>query len=481
MAGFILISWPFIALGIFAALGPARGLIWSVAIGYLFLPERYGFDLPALPPYDKYTAISLSALLGVVMFRGREPRDRDMVTRDHAFPKIMIFLLLLVVFSPVGTWLTNTEALVNGALVRQGLTVRDFISMVTESVIMVIPLVLAWRVLYKPEHHRELLIAMVALGLIYSLLVLFEWRMSPRLNIWIYGYFQHDWLQHVRGGGFRSIVFLQHGLAVGFFLLTSVLAAIALSRKGGELRGITLITGLWLLCVLFMSRNFGSSLLAIAFIPIVLMSPLKLQVRIASIAAVIFLTYPVLKQSGLSPDTWVNGFVEKVSPQRAQSFGWRISNETLLLDRALEKPLFGWGGWARMRVFNEWGRDISTVDGIWVVVLGQRGWLGFIAQFGLIVAPVWFVLRAQKRKPITPYIAGMLVITTVNLIDMIPNSTLSPMAFLLLGAVAAFVQFDAKASTVQPEEASERADRQTRYSRFTPDDKRTSRAYQRQI
>lgn len=481
MAGFVLIAWPLVALGIFAALGPARGLIWSVAVGYLFLPEGYGFDVPALPPYHKYTAISLASLIGVLIFRGREPWDRSMVTRDNLLPRILIFLLVVLVLSPLGTWMTNPETLFNGPVVRNALSVRDFISMVTDSVIMILPMFLAWRVLHKPEHHRDLLIAVVALALVYSLLVLFEWRMSPQLNIWVYGYFQHSWLQHVRGGGFRPIVFLQHGLVVGLFLLTAILAAFALSRDGRSQRPAMILIGLWLFLVLLLSRNFGALLMAVAFIPVVLLVPFKLQMRVAVIAGGLFLLYPVLKQSGLSPDAWFNGFIEGISPRAAQSFGWRIANEELLLERALEKPLFGWGGWGRMRVFNEWGRDISTVDGLWIVTIGQRGWIGFIALFGLVIAPLLFVLRAAKRKPVSACIGGMMVITTANLIDMIPNSTLSPLAFLMLGAMAAFAQFDPRSSEAgQPEETAQ-ARGPVRHSRFAPGRQRDPTPYRRRI
>lgn len=50
--------------------------------------------------------------------------------------------------------------------------------------------------------------------LAYSLLALWEVRMSPRLNREIYGFFGHSWSQHVRYGGYRPILFLNHGIWV---------------------------------------------------------------------------------------------------------------------------------------------------------------------------------------------------------------------------------------------------------------------------
>ena len=47
--------------------------------------------------------------------------------------------------------------------------------------------------------------------------MLVEVRLSPQINTWIYGFFQHDFIQMMRYGGFRPIVFLPHGLWVAFF------------------------------------------------------------------------------------------------------------------------------------------------------------------------------------------------------------------------------------------------------------------------
>ena len=55
-------------------------------------------------------------------------------------------------------------------------------------------------------------------------LVIWEARMSPQINQQLYGFFAHDWLQHIRNG-FRPIIFLAHGLRVGIFLAMAMVAA----------------------------------------------------------------------------------------------------------------------------------------------------------------------------------------------------------------------------------------------------------------
>lgn len=463
MAAAALIAWPVVTLILFIALGPARGLIWSVSVGYLFLPEAYGFDLPGLPPLKKGTVLSLGLLPPALLYWTKV--DRVPVAAPFFRFSVLscLTVLLLGSFATVGT---NTETLVNGPVVRNALSSRDAISMMSDIVLWLVPFLLAWRFLRKPKHHREVLIAVVALGLIYTLPVLFELRMSPQLNNWIYGYFPHSWTQHVRGGGYRPIVFLRHGLWVGFFLFSVALAAMALSREKVMVRPLWILAGIWCFVVLVLSRNLGATLLAVAFLPVVLAFGLKMQIRVASIAALVLLSYPLLSQASLTPATKLLETIQPLSPERAQSLQFRLDNEHLLLERALEKPTFGWGGWNRQRVFDERGRDQTITDGLWIIIIGTRGWVGYLAFFGLLTLPILFLLRASRRKEITPAISGMSLIMAGNYIYMIPNSTLSPIAFLMLGAVAAYVLYGAAENEEPSTPIKPEREGSPRYTRF---------------
>jgi hypothetical protein len=63
---------------------------------------------------------------------------------------------------------------------------------------------------------RDLALGIVIGGLIYVPFCLVEMRFSPQWHTWSYGYFQHDFTQVFRFGGYRPVVFMEHGLAVGF-------------------------------------------------------------------------------------------------------------------------------------------------------------------------------------------------------------------------------------------------------------------------
>lgn len=468
MATVALMAWPALALIFFARLRAARGLIWSVLVGYLFLPEAFALDLPSLPPLDKRAAIALASILGTLMFPDPKPQVRPART---AFPVLMYGLFALLIGASIATTVTNGSALVNGDVVRPGMRFVDLRTMTAASITTFTPLFLAYLHLTKPEHHREFLVALVTLGLLYSLMALIELRLSPKFHIWTYGYFQHQWLQHVRGGGFRPALFLKHGLWVGFFLFTVAMAAMILSQTNHKNAKLYFWVAGWMLVILVLSRNLGATALGLIFAPLVLMLSVKMKVRLAAFLALFFLSYPMLLSIGASPAHRVLDWVEPYAPERAASLAFRLSNEERLIERALERPAFGWGIWGRGRVLDERGVDLSVTDGIWIVTLGERGWLGFLGFFGTLIIPLLALLMRNRLQPPSPEIAGIALIMGINFLYLIPNSTLSPIGLMLVGTIAASMRFKPMAAPLAVSESSEAdspADEgtRTRYSRF---------------
>ena len=83
---------------------------------------------------------------------------------------------------------------------------------------------------------------------------------------------------------------------------------------------------------------------------------------------------------------------EKFSPERGPSLQFRFDNEKILVDKALDGTLFGWGGWNRSRVFDEEGKDISVTDGLWIITLGTRGIYGLVLLTIVVLLPVILLL-----------------------------------------------------------------------------------------
>lgn len=464
-----LTTWPLISLVLFAVMGPARGLIWSVSVGYLFLPE-FTLNLPGLPGYGKREAIAIGALMGAAATAKRSPAPVS------ALPVRVMFrcLLTLLVLSPLITVMLNSRPIIIGPTVLTGLGLWDYQNILLPILAGIVPWLLARRFLHTPEYHRDLLAALVMLGLVYSLAVLFELRMSPQLNNMVYGFFPHSWIQHLRGGGFRPLVFLRHGLWLGFFLLMVVLAAAAMVRSKKENRAFYFVAAVWMMLVLMVSRNLGAAVLGLLFVACVFLSP-KAQIRIAVIVAVLFTINPLVRSSYEQP---LLALAEQASIHRANSLRTRFDNETLIYDHAMEKPVFGWGHRSRWRVHDERGEDITLSDGVWIIVMSQRGWVGFIAFFGLLILPVLLLRRVAKSRPVTPGTSALALMIGANLIYMIPNSTLSPIGWMVAGALAGFVQFvpakdraEDKEDDVSGQQAVPRRSSGPVYSRFSPDNR----------
>ena len=463
-----LFAWPVISLGLFAGLGVVRGFITAIIAGYLLLPENFMLDLPVLPPYDKRTAITAGLMLALIVFhKNFQEVAGETRSVDRSFGVAFSLCVVILLLVPTFVYLTNRSPLYFGPTVLDAHTPKDVISGVWTTLVVMMPFFFARRILATEESHKMLLQTLLAAGFLYSFLALFELRMSPQLNNWIYGYFPHQWLQHIRGGGFRPVVFLQHGLWLGFFLLSVVLAAIAMSRSSDpKMRMIYLLGALWMFAVLFLSRNLGATLLGIMFVPVVLMLGRRLQLLAATGVASLFLSYPVLLQSNVLPIDRFLTAVEQASPKRAQSLETRLTNDQLFLERAQEKPLFGWGRYGRWRIYDERGKDLSIADGLWIIILGTTGWVGYIGFFGLFTLPVLALVRVRKRKDLTLVTTGMAVIMAANFVYLIPNAALNTIGYVMAGALAGFVQFDLKRSpqTTETEDAND--PRRVRYTRF---------------
>jgi len=134
-----------------------------------------------------------------------------------------------------------------------------------------------------------------------------------------------------------------------------------------------------------------------------------------------------LRISGhISGERMIN-WVEKISVQRAASFKTRLDNETMLTEKAMERPLFGWARWGRSRIYNRWGKDISITDGLWIIALGQTGLFGLSMLTLSFLAPLW---RFTRQFPPTVWLhpraapaVAVAAIVAITMIYNVPNST----------------------------------------------------------
>ncbi|MBM3605525.1 MAG: hypothetical protein FJX25_12475 [Alphaproteobacteria bacterium] len=432
LAFMVLVAWPAAVAVIFSRLNYEKAVIWSFLLGYLLLPPVVTINLPMLPNLDKYSVTAMAALAGAVILR-----------QNAQVPWIrpegwVLILVLLGIFVPFVTAVTNSEPLIEGVSFRPGLSLYDGISGMVGGVLEIIPFILGYMVLSSPAAIRQWLLALVVAVLGYSLPMLIEVRLSPQLNVWIYGFFAHDFGQMMRQGGFRPMVFLSHGLWVALLASVAVIAAAVQVRESDStLRSRNLAILLYLALVLVLCKSVAALLYAIALVPLVLLTPPRLQVRLAGLVALVVLSYPLARWLDLVPTETIGNIALDYSADRAQSLTFRFDNEKVLLERASQKLWAGWGGWTRNLIVDPTNGRISSIsDGQWVVTMTTSGVLGYLASFGLLCGSVMRIALARGRSRLDGWTAGLCLIMVASLIDLIPNATLTSLTWLSAGALA---------------------------------------------
>jgi hypothetical protein len=310
-------------------------------------------------------------------------------------------------------------------------------SMILTAIVTVLPYLLARRYLATPEDHVRLLRGLTIFGTLYSLPALVEIRLSPQVSRMIYGYLTQPFAISIRDGGFRPVVFLHGGLWLAIFLAMTTIAAFALWKHQGN-KGRWQIGAIWLVATLALCHSLGALAIAVALVPIALVVPVRVQVYFATFIAMTIVIYPALRGADVIPVDQIVAIANSISEDRAKSLEFRLKNEDILLAHAQKKPLAGWGGWGRSRVFDEiTGQDISVTDGMWIIVIGISGWIGYVATFGLLVAPVIrLAFRRRRQVPVSLATSGLCLVLVANLIDLIPNATLTPVTWLVAGSLA---------------------------------------------
>lgn len=466
-----ILIWPLVVVILFRALPIPKAVAISIVAGYLLLPTELAFDLPVLPAFGKNLAASLPALLMALFMARRQnpytvrPSLQKDVPRalDGWFPKAVLpaICVLVLIGNPFLTVMMNGDAIVFPGRTLPGLRPYDAAASVLSSGMALLPFFLARKFLAHPRDQAMLLGLLCLAGLAYSLPALFEVRMSPQLNRMVYGFFPHSWAQHVRAGGFRPLVFLEHGLRLGIFLAICLLASLGFLRtcKSGE-RWRFWLAALWLLMTLVLSKNLGATIITLLFAPLILFFGARLQLLSAAVFAAVVLVYPMARGAGIIPTEFIVSTVSDTnSSERAQSLNFRFTHEDMLMAKANERPLFGWGGWGRSRIYNEMGNDISVTDGTWIIIFGTSGWIGYLAQFGLLTLPI-ILLAFRRGNEVTLASSALCLILAANLVDLLPNSSLTPITWLMAGAVVGRLEAKridepkSEVETVQPQRIS---------------------------
>ena len=416
----------------------ANATLWSILAGALLLPVETAVDLPLIPPLNKASVPNLAALFVCQFIIGK---------RIKLLPKLgaVKWLLFAYILSPFVTALLNSDPVIAGPRFIKSIEYYDALSAVIRQIIFIIPFLLGMNLLRNANEHEVLLRVLVVAGVFYSFPMLLEVRLSPQLHKWIYGLSPRGFGQQIRNGGFRPVVFLGHGLWVAFFTMSSVVASAVFWKNRrtifGYSSGFILI---YLGIVLFFCKSMASIIYAIFIVSLVCCIKPNTQVKLAKFIVIFVLIFPLMKIGNYFPGNEMVNVIAEYNEKRAESLLFRLKNEDLLLSRARERLFFGWGSWGRNRVYdNKTGKDLSVTDGRWIIVLGEYGLIGYLAEFGLLALSVtrcFRVIRYVNNNSERVILGGLSLLMAISMVDLLPNASVTPWTWLLAGALIGRVE-----------------------------------------
>jgi hypothetical protein len=438
-----LLGWVPLTVLLFALYPSRRAFLISMVGGWLFLPVCI-IKLKAVPEYSKLTAATYGCLLGTAIF------DWGKIAgfRFRWFDLPMICWCLTPYVSSIQNdlgWYDGVSAIIQNAVLWGA------------------PYFLG-RIYFRDwESFRELGIAIVIGGILYIPLCLIEIRLSPQLHRMVYGFSQGSFSETHRMGGYRPMVFLQHGLAVGMWMTSASLCALWLwqSKSVKQLLGLPILcwvvalimttvlckslAGLGFLCAgIGILYSVKLTKLPILFIPVILVAPTYMFVRTYSISHHV----DEIQESIGQPHAVGEPLGEEAvaiclklfGEERTQSFETRVRSENQLAARALEQPWFGWGRWNRNRVHDKMGKDAAPTDGLWVIALGVSGIVGLCAfTLTMLLPPLLVWYRCPMKLWDHPGVAAavaMAVLLSLYMCDNILNAMPDPIFTLALGGLA---------------------------------------------
>jgi hypothetical protein len=413
----------FVPLGVLLfAFMPARlAVAWVFVLGWMFLPPNVGYGVPILPDWAKPIAISFTALLGALIFDS---------ARLFRFRPAWYDL-------PVVAWMIWPffVSMVNG------LGVTDGVSAIYGNCTW-------WGIAYflgrvyfaDPAGIRVLAWSIVVGTILYTPFVLYELVMSPQLNRMLYGYHQTGFGMTRRGSSWRPMVFMQHGLMLTLWMCSGALIAMVFWMSGSVKTVLRIPSSLWAIVLTLVAaacQSFGALALMLAAMAIAIASK-QLRFRLLlGVALAIPTTYMVMRMTGL----WDGNSLIEASravggDDRAGSLMIRIRNETAFINRAMQQPIFGWGGFGRSRPTDAEAGFRVLSDGYWIIILGQHGLVGLSLLTWYFTAPVAMFLSRWRSAAVThPWLAPAFALSLVLMMFM-TDCLFNAMPNVVFGLVA---------------------------------------------
>lgn len=427
MVPLVMFGWLPLAVLLFARMQARHAVIAGFLLAWMFLPQ-YTYTITGLPNYNKVSAMSYGILLGTLIFNSR------VLTRFQ--PHVGDIPMLLWCVIPFFSSISN------------GLGAYDGASMILRRVTLWgLPYFIGRLYFHDRESLAELAFGIFLGGLIYMPFCLYEVVMSPRLHRIVYGFHPHHFGQSKRGGGWRPVVFMQHGLMTAMWMVTAWLSGYQLWRTGWLHTHFPKWKKIWtpavgaLLITVILCKSTGA--LGLMALGVLILHTIHKQWRFPlRILLILPVLYVLARGGGFWDGQNLIDLVARItSAERTQSLEFRLNNETILAEKAKERFMLGWGEWGRSFVRDDEGRPLSVPDGLWILAFGQNGALGLAALLLTLMMPPTLFLRMYpphrwRDPPVAAIAAGPLLIALFTL-DSLFNDMFNPLIMILAGGLTA--------------------------------------------
>ena len=421
---YILLAWAVTSPLLFVFLTPKRSVMASFTFGWLFLPKA-GYSVAGLPDISPQVVIMMGVVIGISLFA------KEAVFRIR--PRTIDIFAVFLIVAPIGSSLANNLGLYDG--------VSNAFSNFAK---WVFPYIMGRIMIRSLDDLRDFAIIILLGAFAYIPIALYEIRMSPTLNFYTYGFRPFQFSTTKRLGGWRPVGFMTHGIELGMWFMVAawLSATLWFSRRKAAIGGVPMwFVAISLLVMLVLSRAIGAWILcAVIFGVFAILRVIRFKPILLA-----FVLIPAIYAGVRVTNTW-NGLglvaaFEVISEKRAASLETRLLHEQKLNERAMERPVFGWGGWGRNRIRNWAGKDLSLTDGMWIIILGQQGLMGLIGWLGLWIAPCVVAVRRASIGVLASrdfrlmYVFILLV--PAIMIDLMFNAFVGPSLIMIPGGLVA--------------------------------------------
>lgn len=418
---------PLAIVYLFRWLPSTRAFTVSFVAGFLFLPQAT-FPIPGLPPYSRMAAVTVGVFLGTLLF------DIDRIRNFR--PSWIDIPLIMWCISPFLASVSNDLGLYDGFREASD----HFLSWGA-------PYFLGRMYLTNYDALRKLAIDIFVGALLYVPFCLYEFRTGPQAHFRVYGFQTASFIDTVRKVGFRPVVFLTTGLMTGVWLMAATLLGGWL-LSNGVIRKLWNIPFKWVfgivtfILILAQSMNaIFSTLIGFGMLYATRWLRTSIPLLILIFAIPTYLYFPAT--GNFNGDGFVTFVEQTLGPERAFSIKTRFNAEEILVEKARERMVFGWGGWGRNRVIDESGKDAAITDSLWVLTYGTTGLVGLVSFVVTFLLPslfftICYPARLWSDRRLAPA-AAFAVIVPLYMLDCVLNAMPNAVLMIANGGIANMV------------------------------------------